>query len=66
MLHSTPTNNRLESNNQSLARPRVDHLRWLRDQTPNQRVELAVITTGPEAYRTPDQIAVIPLALPGR
>jgi len=43
----------------------LGHLRWLRDQTPNKRIELAIITTGPEAYRTPDEIAVIPLALLG-
>lgn len=43
----------------------VRHLRWLRDQLPQETVDLIVITTGTHAYRRPDGIAVIPLALLG-
>ncbi len=45
--------------------PDVRHLLWLRDQIPDRVVDLAVITTGPAAYRRPDGVAVIPLALLG-
>lgn len=41
----------------------VRHLRWLRDQIPDDVVDLLVITTGTHAYRRPDGIAVVPLAL---
>lgn len=41
------------------------HLRWLRDQIGDRFIGGAVITTGPEAYRQPDGIAVIPLGLLG-
>ena len=43
----------------------VRHLRWLRDQIGDDLLDAAVITTGPEAYRRPDGIAVIPAALLG-
>lgn len=43
----------------------VKHLHWLRDQIPDRIIDLAVITTGPTAYRRADGIAVIPLALIG-
>ncbi|MGH3095376.1 MAG: ATP-binding protein [Streptosporangiales bacterium] len=43
----------------------VRHLRWLHDQMPNDVVDLLVITTGTNAYRRPDGIAVVPLALLG-
>ncbi|WRS31052.1 DUF4143 domain-containing protein [Actinomycetaceae bacterium MB13-C1-2] len=43
----------------------VRHLLWLRNQIPDRVVDLAVITTGPAAYRRPDGVAVIPLALLG-
>lgn len=43
----------------------VRHLRWLRAQLPQETVDLMVITTGANAYRRPDGIAVIPLALLG-
>ncbi len=41
----------------------VAHLRWLRQQIPGQCVDLVVLTTGPEAYRRKDGVAVIPLGL---
>ena len=43
----------------------VRHLVWLRDKLGGDLVDAAVLTTGPEAYRRPDGIAVIPLALLG-
>lgn len=43
----------------------VRHLLWLRDQAPNRVVDLMVVTTGPETYRRPDGVAVVPLALLG-
>jgi uncharacterized protein len=43
----------------------VKHLHWLRDQLPDDTVDLLVITTGTHAYRRPDGIAVVPLALLG-
>ena len=41
------------------------HLRWLRDKLGDRALDLIIITTGPEAYRRKDGIAVIPLALLG-
>lgn len=41
----------------------VRHLLWLREQLPDRVVDLVVINTGPTAYRRPDGVAVIPLAL---
>lgn len=43
----------------------VRHLRWLREQLPQDVVDLVVITTGTYAYRRQDGIAVVPLALLG-
>ena len=43
----------------------VRHLRWLREQLGSDVVDLVVLTTGTHAYRRPDGIAVIPLALLG-
>lgn len=43
----------------------VRHLTWLRKQIGDDLLDAAVITTGPEAYRRPDGIAVIPAALLG-
>lgn len=43
----------------------VRHLHWLADQVGENMVDAAVLTTGPEAYRRADGIAVIPLALLG-
>lgn len=41
----------------------VRHLLWLRQQIPDRIVDLVVINTGPAAYRRPDGVAVIPLAM---
>lgn len=41
----------------------VSHLLWLRDQLPDQCMDSVVLTTGPEAYRRRDGVAVIPLGL---
>ncbi|WP_022867280.1 ATP-binding protein [Schaalia vaccimaxillae] len=43
----------------------VRHLLWLRKQIPDQVVDLVIINTGPSAYRRPDGVAVVPLALLG-
>lgn len=43
----------------------VRHLLWLRDQVGDDLCDLVVLTTGPEAYRRPDGLAVVPLALLG-
>ena len=43
----------------------VRHLLWLREQLGDDLSDAAVLTTGPEAYRRPDGIAVVPLALLG-
>jgi predicted AAA+ superfamily ATPase len=43
----------------------VRHLPWLRNQLSDDTVGLLVITTGSNAYRRRDGIAVIPLALLG-
>ena len=43
----------------------VRHLLWLRDLMPDRVVDVAVVNTGPGAYRRPDGVAVIPLALFG-
>lgn len=44
----------------------VRHLRWLKQELGDQLLDAAVITTGPEAYRRTDGIAVIPLGLLGK
>jgi predicted AAA+ superfamily ATPase len=41
----------------------VRHLTWLRAQLGNDLLDAAVITTGSEAYRRTDGVAVIPLCL---
>jgi len=41
----------------------VRHLRWLSDRIGPGLLDAAVVTTGPEAYRRPDGIGVIPAAL---
>jgi predicted AAA+ superfamily ATPase len=41
------------------------HLLWLRRKVPADVLDLAVLTTGQEAYRRADGVAVIPLALLG-
>ena len=48
----------------------VDHddvrqLLWLRDRLGTDLLDLVVLNTGPEAYRRPDGVAVVPLALLG-
>jgi predicted AAA+ superfamily ATPase len=43
----------------------VRHLRWLQDRIGADLLDAAVITTGAQAYRRPDGIAVIPAALLG-
>ena len=43
----------------------VRHLAWLRERMPDRVVDLVVVTTGTTAYRRPDGIAVVPLALLG-
>jgi uncharacterized protein len=40
-------------------------LRWLAERLGDDLLDAAIITTGPEAYRRPDGIAVIPAALLG-
>lgn len=41
------------------------HLRWLRDEIGDDALDTMILTTGPEAYRRSDGIAVVPLALLG-
>src|SRR5699024_4388299 len=43
----------------------VRHLLWLREQRPNDVVDLMILTTGSHAYRRRDGVAVVPLALLG-
>lgn len=43
----------------------VRHLRWLREQLADEVSDLVVVNTGSFAYRRPDGIAVVPLALLG-
>jgi hypothetical protein len=43
----------------------VAHLRWLRDRIGDDLLDAAVVTTGAEAYRRSDGIAVVPAALLG-
>ena len=43
----------------------VRHLAWLSEQLGTDLLDAVVITTGPEAYRRKDGIAVVPLALLG-
>lgn len=43
----------------------VRHLHWLQNQLGDNLLDAVVITTGPEAYRRPDGIAVVPAALLG-
>jgi predicted AAA+ superfamily ATPase len=43
----------------------VRHLTWLRGQLGDDLLDAAVITTGSEAYRRADGVAVIPLCLLG-
>jgi hypothetical protein len=43
----------------------VRHLAWLADTIGDDLIDAAVITTGPDAYRRADGIAVVPAALLG-
>ena len=43
----------------------VRHLRWFADALGDRLLDAVVVTTGPYAYRRPDGIAVVPLALLG-
>lgn len=43
----------------------VKHLNWLQGQLGDRLVNRVVVTTGPHAYRRPDGVAVVPLALLG-
>lgn len=41
----------------------VSHLHWLRNELGEDCIDAIVLNTGPEAYRRPDGVAVVPLAL---
>ena len=43
----------------------VRHLHWLEEQIGDRLLDKVVLCTGPAAYRRPDGVAVIPLALLG-
>lgn len=43
----------------------VKHLAWLREKLGDDLLDEVIITTGPEAYRRKDGVAVVPLALLG-
>lgn len=43
----------------------VKHLLWLKEEMGPDLIDALVINTGPEAYRRPDGIAVVPAALLG-
>jgi uncharacterized protein len=41
----------------------VSHLHWLRNELGDDCIDVVVLNTGPEAYRRPDGVAVVPLAM---
>ncbi|MGL5405777.1 MAG: hypothetical protein ACRDAX_03160 [Propionibacteriaceae bacterium] len=41
------------------------HLRWVQSQFGDRVLDLIIVNTGPSAYRRPDGIGVVPLALLG-
>lgn len=43
----------------------VKHLLWLRRELGDYVIDMLVVSTGPHAYRRPDGVAVVPLALLG-
>jgi predicted AAA+ superfamily ATPase len=43
----------------------LGHLLWLRETLGERVADLVVLTTGAHAYRRPDGVAVVPLALLG-
>jgi predicted AAA+ superfamily ATPase len=47
----------------TVGRDDVKHLLWLADRIGPDLLDMVVLTTGPEAYRRPDGIAVVPAAL---
>lgn len=49
----------------SIAQDDVKHLLWLRDRIGDELLDAVVVHTGPQAYRRPDGIAVVPAALLG-
>lgn len=49
----------------SATRDAGDHLHWLEDQIGDELLDKVIVTTGPEAYRRQDGIAVVPAALLG-
>ena len=49
----------------SIERDDGKHLVWLREQIGDDLIDAVVISTGPQAYRRQDGIAVVPAALLG-
>jgi len=43
----------------------VRHLTWLKERIGSRLIDSVVLSAGPEAYRRPDGVAVVPLALLG-
>jgi predicted AAA+ superfamily ATPase len=43
----------------------VRHLNWLHEQISDRVADRVIITTGEHAFRRPDGVAVVPLALLG-
>lgn len=43
----------------------VKHLRWLHERLGDQLLDAVIVTTGTQAYRRPDGVAVVPAALLG-
>lgn len=43
----------------------VRHLNWLHNELGDRVVDRIVVNTGPNAYRRPDGVAAVPLALLG-
>lgn len=43
----------------------VRHLLWLRDRMGADLLDAVIVTTGPDCYRRPDGVAVVPAALLG-
>jgi hypothetical protein len=41
------------------------HLRWLKQRIGDRLLDQVIVTTGPQAYRRQDGIAVVPAALLG-
>lgn len=41
------------------------HLSWLREQIGDDLLDAVIVTTGPQAYRRVDGVAVVPAALLG-